>query len=93
MIEAGGGGDPSRFQDDLSLIMHGYSPYEVEASQICRNAYKWAKAATGQQVAGWFIARVVNAVPPTRLGDPNVIGLTRYRAAVTWRVPGLVGGS
>ena len=22
-IEAGGGGDPSRFQDDLSLIMHG----------------------------------------------------------------------
>jgi len=92
-IEAGGGSDANRFEYNLSLILHGYSPYEIQASQICRNAYKWAKAATGQQVAGWYVSHVVNTVAPHRLGDPNVEELTRYRALVTWRVPGLVGGS
>lgn len=92
-IEAGGGSDCYPFGYDLTLLMHGYSPYEIQASQICRNAYKWARAAMGQSVAGWYIGRVVNSVPPHRLGDPNVKELTRYRAMVTWRVPGLVGGS
>lgn len=92
-LEAAGGACPNVFEYDMTLLLHGYSPNEVQASQICRTAYKWAKAATGQSVSGYYVSRVVNSIPPHRLSDPNVISLTRYRAAVTWRVPGLVGGS
>jgi hypothetical protein len=92
-VEAGGGSCPNSFEYDMTLLLHGYSPNEVEASQICRTAYKWAKAATGQSISGYYVSRVTNSIPPHRLSDPNVISLTRYRSAVTWRVPGLVGGS
>lgn len=92
-VEACGGGEANAFEYDLTILLHGYSPNEIQASYICRTAFKWMKAARGQSVAGWYVSKVCNAVAPHRLGDPNVVGLTRYRAMVTWRVPGLVGGS
>lgn len=92
-VEAGGGSDADCFRYNLTLLLHSYSPNEVEASYICRTAFKWAKAARGQSIAGWFVSDVCNAVTPHRLSDPNVVDLIRYRAMVTWCVPGLVGGS
>lgn len=92
-LEAAGGSDPNKFQDNLTLLLHGYSPNEIQASWICRTAYKWARAATGQAISGWYVSRVTNCVPPHKLSDPNVVALTRYRAMVTWQVPGLIGGS
>jgi len=92
-VEAGGGNAPNPFEYNLSLILHSYSPNELEASSICRTAYKWARAARGQTISGYYVSEVCNSVSPHRLGDPNVIGLTRYRAMVTWRIPGLIGGS
>jgi hypothetical protein len=92
-LEAGGGSAANAFEYNQSLILHSYSPNEIQASWICRTAFKWAKAARGQSVAGWYVSAVTGCVMPHRLSDPNVIGLIRYRAMVTWRVPGLVGGS
>lgn len=92
-IEAGGGSQPNDFEHNLTLLLHAYSPNEIEASQICRTAFKWARAARGQTVGGWYVSRITHAILPHRLSDPNVISLTRYRAAVTWRIPGLAGGS
>src|SRR5271156_3408222 len=42
-LEAGGGSCPNAFEYDMTLLLHGYSPNEVQASQICRTGYKWAK--------------------------------------------------
>lgn len=92
-VEAGGGNDANAFQYNMTTILHGYSPNEIQASWICRTAFKWMKAARGQSIAGWFVSCVPNTVSPHRLGDPNVVGLTRYRAMVTWTVPGMSGGS
>lgn len=92
-VEAGGGNEANAFEYNLTLLLHAYSDNEIQASQICRTAYKWMKAARGQSIAGSFVSCVVNTVSPHRLSDPNVIGLTRYRAMVTWRIPGLIGGS
>ena len=92
-VEDGGGADPNPFWSNLTWFLHGYSPDEVEASQICRTAFKWARAARGQSIAGYYVNDVCHAVPPHRLSDPNVIGLTRYRAMITWQVPGLIQGS
>jgi len=92
-VEAGGGNEANVFEYNMTVLLHGYSPNEIQASSICRTAYKWMKAARGQSIAGWYVSGVPNTVSPHRLDDPNVIGLTRYRAMVTWRTPGLVGGS
>ena len=89
-VEFGGGSKANVTEWNLTTILHGYSPNEIEASQICRTATAWMAAARGQSISGWSVTGVPNCVAPHRLSDPNVIGLVRYRSMVTWRVPGQV---
>jgi hypothetical protein len=89
-IEAAGGVKVNFTEYDLAVILHAYSPDEIQASQIGRTATGWMAAARGQSVAGWSVTYVSNVVAAHKLGDPNVAGLTRYRSMVTWRVPGRV---
>lgn len=90
-IEYGGGSKPNRFQWDVQCILHGYSPNEIQASLIARQAVALMSAARGQSVTdgtnSWYVVGVEGVVAPHRLTDPDVI-LPRYRAAVTWRVAG-----
>ena len=94
-VEYGGGSKANLTEWNLTTILHGYSPIEIQASQICRTATAWMQAARGQSISGWSVTGVPNCVAPHRLSDPNVIRLTRYRSMVTWRVPGqlIVPGS
>ncbi|HWV47680.1 MAG TPA: hypothetical protein VN039_16910 [Nitrospira sp.] len=90
-VEYGGGSKPNRFHWDVQIILHGYSPNEIEASLIARRSVALLSAARGQTVSdgtdGWFVVGVMGVVAPHRLTDPDVI-LPRYRASVTWRVAG-----
>lgn len=90
-VEYGGGGKPNRFQYDVQCILHGYSPDEIQASQIARQAVALMSAARGQTVndgtSNWYVVGVMGVVVPHRLTDPDVI-LPRFRASVTWRVAG-----
>jgi len=86
-VEYGGGTKPNRFQWDLQCIMSGYSPNEIQASQLASQAVALMSAARGQTVNGWYVVGVMGVVAPHRLTDPDVI-LPRYRATVTWRVAG-----
>lgn len=90
-VEYGGGGKPNRFQWDVQAIIHGYSPDEIQASQIARQAIALLSSARGQTISDgsldWFVVGVMGVVAPHRLSDPDVI-LPRYRASVTWRVAG-----
>lgn len=90
-VEFGGGSKPNRFQWDVQLIVHGYNPNEILASQHARQAVALLSAARGQTVSDgtsdWFVVGVMGVVAPHRLTDPDVI-LPRYRSSVTWRVVG-----
>jgi hypothetical protein len=90
-VEYGGGTKPNRFQYDVQCIMSGYSPNEIQASQIAQQAVALMSAARGQAVSdgviNWYVVGVMGVVVPHRLTDPDVI-LPRYRSAVTWRVAG-----
>lgn len=90
-IEYGGGSKPNRFQYDVQCILHGYSPDEVQASQVARQAVALMGAARGQTISdgttNWYVVGVMGVVAPHRLTDPDVI-LPRFRASVTWRVAG-----
>lgn len=90
-LEYGGGSRPNRFQWDVQCILHGYSPNEIQASLIARQAVALMAAARGQSVSdgtnNWYVVGVMGVVAPHRLTDPDVI-LPRYRASVTWRVAG-----
>lgn len=95
-VEAGGGNKANYLQWNMSVILHAYSPNEIEAEAIIGDAMGWMTAARGQQIAGWSVVEVPNCTVAHRYSDPQVIGLTRYRAMVTWRVPGQLmvpGGS
>lgn len=86
-VEYGGGFKPNRFQYEAQCLIHGYSPSEIQASQIANQAVALMSAARGQTINGFFIAGVTNVMLPMRLSDPDVI-LPRYRAMVTWLVAG-----
>lgn len=88
-IESAGGGRPNIGEFDLSVILHAYSPNEVEAVDISRHAMAYMCSGRGQTVSGWYISGVTNVVGAQRLTDPEV-NLVRYRSAVTWRVAGQV---
>jgi hypothetical protein len=87
-LEYGGGSKPTPFQYDLQCIMHAYSPDENQGAEIADQAVALTSAAQGQTVNGVYVVGVTGVIAAHRLTDPNVI-LPRFRAAVTWRVPGL----
>ena len=87
-VESGGGTKCNVTEWDLTCILHGYSPNEIQARQICATALTYMSAARGQSVSGWSVTGVPHCTGLQRLSDPNVAKLTRYRAMVTWRVPG-----
>lgn len=86
-VEAGGGYKHDRFQYDMQLLLHGYSPDETQANLIANQAVALMSGARGQTINGWFVTGVMNVVTAHRLTDPDV-NLPRYRAMVTWRVAG-----
>ena len=86
-VECAGGTKPNLIEYDLNVIVHAYSPDEVQASSIARHAVAALCAAAGLTLNGWFVGDTSNPVTPTRLTDPNV-NLPRYRAICTWRVTG-----
>ena len=86
-VEYGGGFKPNRFQYEAQCLIHGYSPNEIQASQIANQAVALMSAARGRTVNGWYVVGVTNVILPMRLSDPDVI-LPRYRAMVTWLVAG-----
>lgn len=73
---------------DLSFLIHAYSPDEIEATQLGLKCIAHAAAARGKTIMGWYIVDVPNVLGGQKLPEPGVEGLTRYRAAVTWRVAG-----
>jgi hypothetical protein len=90
-VEAGSGTKANRFQYDVQCILLGYSPDEVQAQLITRQAVALMSAGRGQTVSdgvtGWYVVGVMGVVGTHRATDPDVI-LPRYRASVTWRVAG-----
>jgi len=87
-VEAAGGGKANYLEYDLNVILHAYSPVEMQAANIAQTAMAFMTAARAQTVSGWFVGLVKNVIMPSRADDPNVVGLVRYRAACTWRVAG-----
>jgi hypothetical protein len=75
---------------DLSFLVHAFSPNEIEAADIIGKAMAHAASAHFQSVLGYYIVDVVNVIGGHRLPEPRVPDLTRYRAAVTWRVTGKI---
>lgn len=73
---------------DLSFLIHAYSPDEIEATQLGLKCIAHAAAARGKTIMGWYIVDVPSVLGGQKLPEPGVEGLTRYRAAVTWRVAG-----
>jgi hypothetical protein len=85
---------------DVSLILHAYAPNSDEAlaEELIGWALAWGSNAQGTTTAvgsdDWYVAYSTGAALPTRQADP-LVNLTRYRAMVSWRIPGLpvVGNS
>jgi hypothetical protein len=71
---------------DLGFLVHCYSPNEIEAKNLDCKVAAYVCAVRGLTIAGYYIVDVVNYVGGTKLPEPGVEGLTRYRSAVTWRV-------
>lgn len=74
---------------DATFLMHGYSPNEIQASQIIQNAKAYALAVGGTTIAGWYVIKALRVGGGNRLDDPLVPkNLVRYRAFATWRIAG-----
>lgn len=99
-IEAGGGVlRPSKgFEQllwDVSVILHAYSPntQEALAEEIIGRAIAWGSNAQGTTTTllngdKWYCTYSNCTGFATRKADP-LVPMTRYRAMVTWRIPGL----
>jgi hypothetical protein len=95
-VEAGGG--TLRLDTilwDVSVILHAYAPNteEAMAEQLIEEAVAWGANAQGTTTFmdngdAWYITYSRCTSFAIRKADPYV-NLTRYRAAVTWRVPGI----
>lgn len=91
-VEAAGGHLlPDMFFWDMSVILHSYSPDEVQAEQIINTAVAWGNNATGVTTTvnsvDWYVTYARASGLPTKQQDP-MVNLTRYRAMVSWRIPG-----
>ena len=91
-IESGGGYlNDDELLWEMGLILHGYSPDEVQAEQIICDAVARGAAAQGLTTTvanrDWYVTFSRASALPLREEDPRV-NLPRYRAMVTWRIPG-----
>lgn len=99
-IEAGGGVlRPSRGLEqllwDVSVILHAYAPNTQEslAEELIGQAVAWGSNAQGVTTTmlngdQWYCTYSNCTGFATRKADP-LVNMTRYRAMVTWRIPGL----
>jgi hypothetical protein len=95
-VEAGGGtlrGEMLLW--DVAVILHAYANNTEEylAEQLINDALTWGSNASGYTQAmpngdEWYITYSRCTANATRKADPYV-NMTRYRAMVTWRIPGL----
>lgn len=95
-IEAGGGVQrPDGYLWDVSVILHAYAPntQEAMAEHLIGVAVGWGANAQGVTIAmpsgdKWYVTYSHAPGVITRKADP-LVNLARYRAMVTWRVPGI----
>jgi hypothetical protein len=95
-IEAGGGtlrGELLLW--DVAVVLSAYAPNAQEsvAEDLIEEAVAWGANAQGytQQMPNgdeWYITFSRCTSKAVRKGDPYV-NMTRYRAMVTWRIPGI----
>lgn len=92
-LEAAGGalvGDALMW--DMSVILHSYSPVEPQAESIITKALAWGNNAQGVTVSvesvDWYVTYSRATGLATKQQDP-MVNLTRYRAMVSWRIPGV----
>jgi hypothetical protein len=94
-IEAGGGVlRPDGLLWDVSVILHAYAPNSQEpmAEHLIGVAVGWGANAQGVTMEmpngdQWYVTYSHAPGVITRIADP-LVNLARYRAMVTWRVPG-----
>lgn len=91
-LEAAGGAQVSEnLMWDSSVILHAYSPIEPQAEDIINKAVAWGSNAQGITVTinnlDWYVTFSRASGLPTKQQDP-MVNLTRYRAMVSWRIPG-----
>lgn len=99
-IEAGGGvlrpvSGLEQLMWDVSVILHAYAPNTEEsfAEELIGRAVAWGANAQGTTTTlrngdKWYVAYSNATGLATRKADP-LVNMTRYRAMVTWRIPGL----
>lgn len=91
-LEAAGGALlPDSFLWDMSIVLHAYSPIEPQAESIIGKALAWGSNATGTTTTfsglDWYVTFARATSLATKQADP-LVDLPRYRAMVTWRIPG-----
>jgi hypothetical protein len=91
-LEAAGGAQVNEnLMWDSAIILHSYSPIEPQAEAIIGRAVAWGSNAQGITVTidnfDWYVTFSRASGLPTKQQDP-MVNLTRYRAMVSWRIPG-----
>lgn len=91
-IEAAGGSLlPDTYFWDMAVLLHAYSPNEPQAESLISKAVAWGSNATGVTTTvaalDWYVTFSRATSLPTKQQDP-LVDLTRYRAMVSWRIPG-----
>lgn len=94
-LEAAGGVlRPDGILFDMALILHAYANNTEEslAEDLIDEAIAWGSNAAGyaQQLDGdtWYITYSRCTSLAMRKADP-LVNMTRYRAMITWRIPGI----
>lgn len=93
-VEAAGGFlRNDEFLYDISIILHSYAPENLETTAEANMmlALGWGARAynTSITAAGtdWWVAHSWITAAALRQNDP-LVNMARYRAMVTWRIPG-----
>jgi hypothetical protein len=93
-VENGGGFlRADEFLYDISIILHSYAPQsdEVDAEINLGTALGWGAQAYGTTITvggvDWYITHSWVTGASVQQNDP-LVNMPRYRAMVTWRIPG-----
>lgn len=91
-LEAAGGAQVNEnFMWDMAIILHSYSPVEPQAEDIIGKAVAWGSNSQGTTTTvinlDWYVTYSRATGLPTKQQDP-MVNLTRYRAMVSWMIPG-----